>query len=123
MSRDYTKLKTIKVLYVEDEELGREHMKEMLQRRFGKVFLAKNGKEALEVVESNKPNVIISDYRMPIMDGKELLLELQKDGNHTPMIFLTAYPDEIGYVSGVKVLEKPFKRSDLLDAIMDVLRL
>lgn len=122
MGDRYKELQNITVLYVEDEESGRAHMKEMLKRRFKKVFLAKNGQDALEVVSACEPDVIISDFRMPIMDGKEMLLELEKKGVTAPVIFLTAYPDEVGNVSS-KILEKPFKRSDLLDAVLDELGL
>lgn len=83
------------ILIVEDDL----YILKVLERTFEKsyeVFLAINGKEALERIEEKKPHVILSDIMMDEMDGIELKKELNKNKEHAciPFIFLTAVTDE-----------------------------
>ena len=60
---------------------------------FGEILEASNGREALEMIRSEKPDLIISDIRMPKMSGIEMLKAMREEKNDTPVIFLTAYSE------------------------------
>lgn len=83
---------------------------------------AANGLEALEAAEACKPDLIISDIRMPKMDGLELARNLRERGNNCSMIFLTAY-GEFDYarsalqLGAADYLLKPFRDQELAAAI------
>ena len=79
------------VLVVEDNVELVQFMKENLELKYN-VITAFNGKEALDSLEKERPNLIISDIMMPVMDGIELTKKLKSDINysHIPLILLTA---------------------------------
>ena len=65
-------LANLKVLYVEDEEFHREQLGIFLKRRVGKLYLAENGKDGLNKFKELNPDIIITDLKMPEMDGIEM---------------------------------------------------
>ncbi|UOQ83510.1 response regulator [Gracilibacillus salinarum] len=79
------------VLIVDDEKLIREGIHAMLNRLLPghQCLLADNGKTALDVVESQKIDLIISDIKMPVMDGMDFARELVSKNYQIPFIFLT----------------------------------
>lgn len=113
-------LKQASILLVEDEPFLREIMAEWLQRSAGKVCTAGDGAEALNVLAANQIDLLISDVRMPKMDGIGLLKELQDTvGCRTRVLFITGFSDiplRDAYAMGAEaVLEKPIKREELLE--------
>src|SRR5581483_7721281 len=66
------------VLVVEDDDASREMMKSMLEREGWRVAEARNGREALERLGENSPNVILLDLMMPEMDGFTFIHELKR---------------------------------------------
>jgi len=87
-------LKSQTVLFVEDEELAREILANMLSKVFKKVLTAANGLEGLEKFEesksSNEIDLIISDINMPIMNGLDMLEKIREIDSTIPVIFVTA---------------------------------
>lgn len=84
------------VLVVDDERLFREGLKAMisdLNVGWDDIKLASNGSEALQLIQQKKPALIISDIRMPLMDGLTLAQTLRKQGDRTLIVFLTGYKD------------------------------
>jgi CheY-like chemotaxis protein len=81
------------VLVVEDEPDSLEVATRILKHYQATVLTAVNGKEALEVLKTQRPSFIISDLSMPEMDGWELLyhLKLSRDTAEIPIIALTAH--------------------------------
>src|SRR5699024_7491541 len=61
--------------------------------RLSKVMTAENGKEALELIKTDMPDMIITDIRMPEMDGLTLVQKLRDQGYRMPVIVLTAIAD------------------------------
>lgn len=109
------------ILVVEDEEMIRKgiiltiNWKALDCKVVGE---ASNGVEALEAVKKLKPSLIISDIKMPKMDGLEMLRILRQGGNNTDVIFLSAY-DTFSYVQtalrlgAVDYIIKPFHEGEL----------
>ena len=93
------------------------------------VISAQNGKEGLELVKSKNPNIIITDYNMPVMDGPEFCRNLRKDVllRHLPVIMLTGRGDTKDMVTGIEsgvddYLIKPFEPATLLARIRMILK-
>ncbi len=88
------KLSSISILVVDDEEGLREVLREELEYEGAKIIEAENGKAGLEKLKTNKIDVVISDIRMPILDGISFLKTLRLDCPVTPLFFLcTGYSD------------------------------
>ncbi len=83
----------MRILLVEDSDLQREVAKGLLEEiGFGRVIEAKDGVEALQVLQKRTIDLILSDWEMPEMDGLELLKKVRstKEYEHIPFIILTA---------------------------------
>lgn len=115
----------LKVLVVEDEEMIRKGI--VLAVDWAAldcvvVGEAANGEEALAAVERYAPSLIITDLKMPKMDGIEMLRQLRERGNHAYVIILTAY-DSFSYaqsalrLGAVDFLLKPFHDGELEQAV------
>lgn len=120
----------LKVLVVEDEELIRKGI--ILTVDWAAldcvvVGEAANGLEALAAVEKHDPTLIITDLKMPQMDGLEMLKRLREQGNNVYVIILTAY-DSFPYaqtalrLGAVDFLLKPFHDGDLEQAVLTLRR-
>ena len=115
----------LKVLVVEDEEMIRKGI--VLAVDWAAldcvvVGEAVNGLQALEAVERYAPSLIITDLKMPVMDGLEMLRQLRERGNNAFVIILTAY-DSFSYaqtalrLGAVDFLLKPFHDGELEQAV------
>jgi len=82
------------LLYVEDEIEINEQLTLSFVRLFKKVYSALDGLEALEIFNNNNIDMIISDIRMPKMDGVELASKIRSINSEIPIIFMTAHNDE-----------------------------
>ena len=82
----------ISVLVVDDEEHIRNILEYNLRLEGFEVYLAENGRTAIEYARQKKPEVILLDWMMPEMDGLEVLSELKRDKTteHIPVFMLTA---------------------------------
>jgi two-component system response regulator (stage 0 sporulation protein F) len=80
-----------KILIVEDEESLRLLYEEELKAEGYEVFSAANGREAIQQVEEKKPDLIILDIVMPVMDGMEALGRILRKDRKVPIILNTSY--------------------------------
>lgn len=94
-------LKTLKLLFVEDDEVQRNELASFLKRRVDKLYLASNGEEGLEKFTQFQPNAIICDLRMPKIDGLEMAAKIRKINRVVPIIVLTALSDKETILSSV----------------------
>lgn len=113
-----------KILVIEDEEDIREEVMIWLQFEDHEVWGAENGREGLEKVYQEQPDLVLCDISMPEMDGFAVLIELRSDTNFTqlPFIFLTAAFDRDSIRKGMNLgaddyITKPFRRDDIIDAV------
>ena len=80
-----------KILIVDDEPSNRNILGQELTHEGYSVLAASDGREALRKIESSRPDLIILDYMMPDLSGLEVLKELRKRENDTPVVMITAY--------------------------------
>jgi signal transduction histidine kinase/DNA-binding response OmpR family regulator/HPt (histidine-containing phosphotransfer) domain-containing protein len=81
----------ISVLYVEDDAAIRLLTKMLLEKKVETVHLAQDGSEGLEMFLKYKPELVVSDVAMPIMDGMEMARRIKADSPNVPIILTTAY--------------------------------
>lgn len=74
------------LLYVEDDELTREYLAHYLNRRLGMVYVAKDGREGLALFIKHRPQIVLSDIKMPLMDGLEMAQEIRRLDRDVPII-------------------------------------
>jgi two-component system, HptB-dependent secretion and biofilm response regulator len=88
-----TELKQISVLYVENEESLCEEISHYLKRRVGELFVASDGAEGLAAFKRHKPDIVVSDIEMPVMDGFSMAEAIKSQSPATPVILATAFND------------------------------
>lgn len=113
-----------KILLIEDNTDVRENTAEILELANYKVFAAENGKIGVELAQKEKPDLIICDIMMPVLDGYGVLHLLSKNEATAsiPFIFLSAKAERSDLRKGMDLgaddyLTKPFEESELLNAI------
>ena len=113
-----------KILLIEDNKDVRENTAEILKLANYNVITAKNGKEGVEMAQKDKPDLIICDIMMPVLDGHGALHMLSKNEETAsiPFIFLTAKAERSDFRKGMEMgaddyLTKPFDDVELLNAI------
>ena len=110
-----------KILYVDDDKLLTSTFATLMKvEGFDDVVIYNNPKEAIEYLKLEAPDLIISDFLMPEMNGLEFLREAKKIYPETSMILLTAYADKenaiktINEIGVYKYIEKPWDNDDLI---------
>jgi len=116
-------LKDLTLLYVEDEPLIRKNAVEYLNRYCYKVLEAENGLVALEIYNTHKPDLIISDIKMPKLSGLEFASEIRKEDKSTPIILATAHTETEYLLKAVelqliKYIVKPITAEKLTEALI-----
>lgn len=92
----------ISVLVIEDDEVFKQFLKKFLKEKGMNVSLASNGLEGLAKIEKQHFDLIITDLKMPKMNGMDFLKELKnKKGNDAAVIVLTAYGEMDNYVQAI----------------------
>lgn len=116
------------VLVVDDEPDMLENMCRIFRRSpFACVcVLARNGHEALAVLERDPPDLVLTDLRMPGMDGLTLLRQIRRVAPRTPVIIFTAYAtesaaEEAFHAGAAAFLAKPFSAAQLLGTVQQAL--
>lgn len=115
-------LKNLSILLVEDEEDLRRETAAFLELYVGNVLQAAEGTEALRLFAETNPDLVVSDIRMPIMDGLELARRLKKDAPATPVLFCTAFTETEYLLNAIELgiaafVRKPVDTDELLAAI------
>jgi signal transduction histidine kinase/DNA-binding response OmpR family regulator/ligand-binding sensor domain-containing protein len=97
--------KKVKILIVEDDKDLRAYQRHKFEHKY-QIFTASNGEEALELVQSNPPDLIISDVVMPKMNGRQLCMNIKSNlaTSHIPFMMLTGLQSkehiQMGFESG-----------------------
>lgn len=118
----------IKLLIADDEDMIRNGIAKYIQLhtdRYETIYLAKNGREALDLICRYKPDIMLLDVQMPVMDGIEVMQEAKRAGVLPCTIILSGY-DEFCYAQqavrcGARdYLLKPCRSSDILKKIDEI---
>ncbi|WP_424688469.1 response regulator transcription factor [Halarcobacter ebronensis] len=116
------KLKSLTVLYAEDEVGIRENIADSLGYYVKEVFQASNGAEALEVYEEKKPDIILSDIHMPVLNGIEFVKKVRETNRTIPIVMITAHTDKKYLLEAVELhMEKYIIKPVELEALFEVL--
>lgn len=115
-------LSNFTLLYVEDEEGIRNNITEILKHLFKEIFIAKNAKEAYSLYENHKPDLIITDIKMPNETGIELVKKIRKRDSKVRVIITSAHTDleymlEATELHLVKYIIKPITQIKLNEAL------
>jgi signal transduction histidine kinase/DNA-binding response OmpR family regulator/ligand-binding sensor domain-containing protein len=117
----------VSILIAEDNEEFRHFLSEQLNKHYN-IILASNGKEALDLVLKQSPDLVISDITMPEMSGLELCDTLKKDvrTSHIPLILLTARSSDESQFEGYQAradayITKPFNIDILIVRVRNLL--
>jgi diguanylate cyclase (GGDEF)-like protein/PAS domain S-box-containing protein len=86
-------LKNLSILYVEDDDRIRGQLCQFLARRCAKLYLAENGEEGLKRFEEHRPDIIITDILMPVMDGLKMGEAIRANYPKVPIIITTAFEE------------------------------
>jgi CheY-like chemotaxis protein len=119
-------IKDATILIVDDELDLREILGAWFRREGARVLVAENGVEALKVIHANRVDVVVSDVRMPVMDGISLLKSIKGDNQYkSSVMFLSGFTDiepREAYDLGIEaVMSKPVDRKELLAVVTRVL--
>jgi CheY-like chemotaxis protein len=119
-------LKDATVLLVDDEPDLRSIIAEWFRREGCHVLVAEDGAQALSFISANQIDVVVSDVRMPVMDGITLLKKVKTSGYKSSVMFVSGFTDVIkpreSYDLGVEaVMSKPVERRHLIGAVTRIL--
>jgi len=111
-------LKSSTVLLAEDEERVRESFKKVLLLYVDNVYTASDGEEAYEKYLELKPDIIITDIKMPKLNGLEFIKKIRAKDTQTPIVVTSAYADQDLLLESIKLslveyVIKPMKERDL----------
>lgn len=118
------------ILAVDDSEDNLLIIQSFLAHEGYKVITASNGKEGLETARRERPDIILTDLNMPVMDGFELTkaLKASEDTANTPVIMVTAQKETDSLVKGIEIgadeyIIKPFQLTHLKVRVRSMLRI
>lgn len=115
-----------KVLLADDHAIVLEGLQRLLAPEFNLVGVAHNGLEMVELCASTRPDVVIADVSMPLLNGIDALRRMRRQGDSTKVVFLTMHPD---VTSATRALEagasgyvvKHAASDELVTAVRDAL--
>jgi DNA-binding NtrC family response regulator len=116
------------VLIVDDEPSVRQTLSEWMRKKNFNVFEAEGGRQAMEMIQRDDPDIVISDVVMPGMDGIQLLKAAKAVKADTPFLMISGYPSRSTAVDIMKYgasdyLPKPFTPEELVNRVSRTLRL
>ncbi len=115
-----------KILVVEDDKITRRIIREILSRSGYEVFEAEDGAQGLEAFKANKPDLVLTDYQMPVMNGLRVLSEIRNLQPAIPVIMLTGFGDIALIIKSIQLgafdfLEKPINTPQLKEVVASAL--
>ncbi|MEA3289969.1 MAG: response regulator transcription factor [Campylobacterota bacterium] len=120
-------MKKLTLLCVEDDIEALEDIVYLLKRYFSKIYTATNGESALDIYNTNQPDIILLDVNIPKLNGLEVASRIRETDEKTPIIFLTAHSEKDKLLKAITLqvssyIIKPFKIQELKDNIFNVIK-
>lgn len=114
--------KTYSILYVEDDEAIQGIMSSILTLFCHALYKARNGQEGLELFNTLKPDLVITDISMPIMDGITMVRHIREKDKETPIMVNSAFSDQNYLMDSIylgvdRYTIKPIRQDEFLDAL------
>ena len=116
-----------RILFVEDEPVVRFELKRFLERYSSEVITAENGEEGLALFKKYTPDIVVTDIKMPKMNGIEMAKKIKKDSPDQTIIFTTAHSDNSYFLEAIEMqvdgyILKPVDLGLLKKKINDICR-
>ena len=110
------------ILLIDDDREYCRAMQKLFERRGYEIYLALDGQEALEAMSDQMIDLILSDLRMPNIDGIELMAEIRRRKIDVPVIFVTGYGEVESYMDlmnlgAFEYLNKPIDPKELFRVV------
>jgi CheY-like chemotaxis protein len=119
--RSPASVRALDVLLVDDEQLVRDGTAAMLRELGHHVVEAAGAGEALEKLQDGlQVDVVVTDYKMPRMDGAELARRLRRSQPQLPVLLITGYSGHADDTLGLSRLAKPFRQADIAAALEEL---
>lgn len=115
-------LTKLTVLFVEDEEDLRNALESAIGDEFAKFIVARDGDDGLKKFKKFKPDIVVTDIMMPVMDGLSMAKEIKHISKQTPIIILSAFSEKEKLLEAIdvgidKYLIKPIDPDQLLQTL------
>ncbi len=112
----------VSLLYIEDDPTLRSIYKRILEFSVAKVYVAGNGLEGLQSFKKYRPDIVLTDVRMPVMDGLDMIAKIRELDRNTRIIILSAFGESRYFLSAIELgvkayLLKPVDSDHLLKTI------
>ena len=112
----------ISVLFVDDNETIRQLYRRLLEKHVSHLYIAKDGYHGLELYQKHKPDLVITDMVMPVMNGLEMVKEIKKIAPDAKFVVMSAYSEKDSFVEAIHMgidgyLMKPVEAKKLLSLI------
>ncbi|MGE0020579.1 MAG: histidine kinase dimerization/phosphoacceptor domain -containing protein [Draconibacterium sp.] len=112
----------ISVLFVDDNETIRQLYRRILEKHVTHLYIAENGSHGLELYQKHKPDLVITDMVMPVMNGLEMVKEIKKFAPDAKFVVMSAYSEKDSFIESIHLgvdgyLMKPVEAKKLLSLI------
>ncbi len=112
----------ISVLFVDDNETIRQLYRRILEKHVNNLYIAKDGYHGLELYRKHKPDLVITDMVMPVMNGLEMVKEIKKIAPDAKFVVMSAYSEKDSFIESIHLgidgyLMKPVEAKKLLSLI------
>jgi two-component sensor histidine kinase len=112
----------ISVLFVDDNESVRQLYQRILEKHVNHFYIAKDGHHGLELYKKYKPDLVVTDINMPVMDGLEMVKEIKAQYPSVKIVLMSAYNEKDNFIESINLgvdgyLIKPIEAKKLLSLI------
>jgi len=119
-----TILNSSTILLVEDDKMVQNSFAKLLKFYVRSVFVANDGIEALEIYSQNQPDIIVTDVKMPRLNGIEFIKKIREDNSKIPIVVTSAYTDQEYLLESIKLslveyLVKPMREEALEKVLIE----
>jgi len=100
---DKSDFKKISLLYVEDDEDIRNELVEVLELEFENLYVGKDGQEGLDLYKEHRPDIVVSDISMPVMNGLDMCGHIRSINPDVPIIITTAFNEPSFLIKAIDI--------------------